>query len=107
MASTAIQNVDTMFKWFSNKFIFLAYFFLYHSGGYYANHSNESSPTSPSVSGGSLNLQNSSMASTGCDCSQVSNVQDVTPTNAPTENPNDSSASSAPSSAASGESFKK
>lgn len=46
------------------------------------------------MSSGSLNPQNSFMASTGCDCSQMSNVQKVAQTNAPTYSPSDGSTSS-------------
>lgn len=38
---------------------------------YYEAHSNDTSPTSPSVSGGSLNLQNSTSATNICDCNQA------------------------------------
>lgn len=65
------------------KFMKWCYFF---SGGYYASHSNDSSPTSPSMSGDSLNLQNS-----GCDCSQVSNLQEVAPTNETSDIPSSES----------------
>ncbi|XP_055321764.1 osteocalcin 2-like [Sitodiplosis mosellana] len=69
-----------------------------YPGGYYANHSNESSPTSPSMSGDSFNLQNSSIATTNCDCSQVTNAQEVAPTNAAaTESPSNGDTSSSSS----------
>ncbi|XP_031621835.1 uncharacterized protein LOC116339892 [Contarinia nasturtii] len=58
---------------------------------FYSSHANDSSPTSPSMSGGSMDLQNSTWASSGCDCSQVSNAQDITPSNAPTDNSSDGS----------------
>lgn len=82
-----------------------------YAGDYYGNHSNETAPTSPSVSGGSLNgAQNSTMPSNTCDCNNVGNVQEMAPTNAPTNGPSDSGssdASSAASSAASGSSSRK
>lgn len=49
-----------------------------YAGEYYDNHSNETSPTSPSVSGGSMNVQNSSLPAG--DCSQINNVQETVPT---------------------------
>lgn len=50
-----------------------------YGGEYYGNHSNETAPTSPSMSGGSLNIQNSTLPSSSCDCSQVNNVQEMVP----------------------------
>lgn len=38
---------------------------------YYETHSNDTSPTSPSVSGGSLNIQNSTSTTNICDCNQM------------------------------------
>lgn len=52
-----------------------------YGGEYYANHSNETAPTSPSVSGGSANIQEASLPSTGCDSSQIDNAQDMAPAN--------------------------
>lgn len=52
-----------------------------YAGDYYGRHSNESMPTSPSLSSGSVNLQNTSMPQT-CDCNQINNVQEMVPTDA-------------------------
>lgn len=51
-----------------------------YGGEYYSHHSNDSTPTSPSYSSGSLNVQNSTLPPSSCDCSQISNVQEVQPT---------------------------
>lgn len=61
---------------------------------YYSHHSNESSPTSPSMSGSEFNLQNSSMPTSNCECDQISEVQDSASTNAtPSDTPADSTSS--------------
>lgn len=52
-----------------------------YPGEYYSHHNNESMPTSPSVNSGSMDLENSNLPQT-CDCSQVTNVQEMVPTDA-------------------------
>lgn len=81
----------------------------WHSGDYYSNHSNETAPTSPAMSGGSLNMQNATTPSNTCDCNNISNVQEMAPTDAgATSSPgSDASSGSDPSSAASGASSSK
>lgn len=53
-----------------------------YPGGYYERHNNETLPTSPSapsVGGGSgMNLANSTVPS-GCDCQQMENLSNPTP----------------------------
>lgn len=51
-----------------------------YAGDYYANHSNETAPTSPSLSGGSMDIQNTTLPNSSCDCSQINNVQEMVPT---------------------------
>lgn len=55
------------------------------------------------MNGGELNVQDSTMPSNTCDCENINNVQEMAPTNAPTDNPggDSGSGSSDPSSAAS------
>lgn len=48
---------------------------------YYSHHSNETSPTSPTISGGQTNVQNSTLPTSTCDSNQISNVQEAAPTN--------------------------
>lgn len=63
-------------------FYIISWKFSIHSGDYYEQHSNESSPTSPSVSGGSMNLENSTFAPSPCASNnQIANKQEDTPTN--------------------------
>lgn len=50
-----------------------------YAGEYYGNHSNETAPTSPSMNSGSM--QNASLPTSTCDCSQISNVQEAVPSN--------------------------
>lgn len=52
-----------------------------YAGEYYSHHSNESLPTSPSLSSGSLDVQNTNI-SRPCDCNQMTNVQEMVPTDA-------------------------
>lgn len=71
-------------------------FYVNCSGDYYEQHSNDSSPTSPSISGGSMNLENSTLAPSPCDANRGGeSSQENTPTNAPPANgPSDSNANS-------------
>ncbi|XP_055313354.1 uncharacterized protein LOC129574851 [Sitodiplosis mosellana] len=86
-----------------------------YGGEYYNNHSNETAPTSPSMSGSQVSgAQNStSNLTNNCDCNNVQNVQEMAPTdagatNSPSEGAgNPSDAASAASSAASGSSSRK
>lgn len=64
-------------------FFFVCGWFLDCSGDYYEQHSNESSPTSPSMSGGSMNLENSTFAPSPCESNQIANTQENTSTNTP------------------------
>lgn len=52
-----------------------------YPGEYYSHHSNETSPTSPTMSGGQANVENSTLPTSTCDCNQISNVQEAAPTN--------------------------
>lgn len=62
-------------------------FFFIQSGEYYSNHQNETAPTSPSMSGGSISsAQNNTMPTNTCDCNNVQNVQEMAPTNADATN---------------------
>lgn len=73
-----------------------------YPGEYYSHHSNESSPTSPSMSSSEVDIQNSNLTTSNCDCNQISDVQEMTPTNsAPGESSGDSPADSASSAASS------
>lgn len=68
-----------------------------YPGEYYSHHSNESSPTSPSMSGSEVNVQNSSLPTSNCDCNQMTEVQEMAPTNAgPSDAPNAPDAPTAP-----------
>lgn len=59
-----------------------------YPGEYYSHHSNETSPTTPTMSGGQANFQNSTLPTSTCDCNQISNVNEFAPTNsAPTDVP--------------------
>lgn len=83
-----------------------------NSGEYYGHHSNETAPTSPSMSGSQLSGAQNSTSNLGnnCDCSNVQNVQEMAPTEAGATNSpaggegagNPSDAASAASSATSG-----
>lgn len=65
-----------------NKYISFSVFC--NSGEYYSSHSNETAPTSPSVSGGQLSgVQDStSNLTNGCDCNNINNLQEIAPTDA-------------------------
>lgn len=66
---------------------------------YYQTHSNDSAPTSPPMSGGSLNMQNSSVPTNTCNCNQMENVQEQVPSDQaqmPAEAPAEAPAAEAP-----------
>lgn len=53
-----------------------------YAGEYYSHHANETAPTSPSFSSGQINIQDSSLPTSSCDCNQIGNVQEMVPTDA-------------------------
>lgn len=50
-----------------------------YPGDYMSAHSNNSAPTSPPINSGSVDVQNSTLGATNCDCEQLSNVQEQVP----------------------------
>ncbi|XP_031621803.1 uncharacterized protein LOC116339868 [Contarinia nasturtii] len=56
-----------------------------YAGEYYGNHSNETAPTSPSMSGSQLSGAQNSTSDLGnnCDCNNIQNVQEMAPTDNP------------------------
>lgn len=55
------------------------------SGEYYGNHSNETAPTSPTMSGSQVSGAQNQTSNLGssCDCNNIQNVQEAAPTNNP------------------------
>lgn len=45
-----------------------------YPGEYYAGHSNETAPTSPTMNAGSVDVQNSSLPTSTCDSGQMDNL---------------------------------